>query len=137
MCTGCGNRLQQSEGLGQDFQDFRAYMGTKTTHQIRAESLAAAHKETMDGHVNKNWDLKQIEQKLKVTVLHLSENLAAKKDLVLSLEAQSHQMRITLERSKMEVDRLQRRKHELISTVPQNSSAHHQHTQLASFGGYS
>jgi len=137
MCTGCEHRLQQSEGLGQDFQDFRAYMGTKTAHQIRAESLAAVHKETMHGHIDKNWDLSRMENKLKDQVLRLKRNLAAKENSVSSLNAHTHEILNALQRSKTQVHDMQRRKHELMSTVPQNSSAYHPHTQLASFGGYS
>ena len=121
MCAECGNCLEQSEGLGDDFRDFRAYLGAKTAHQIRTETAAAAHKETMHVHIDKNWDLMREEKKLKAQLRSLSADLAAKKGFMLSLKARSNEMLGTLQTARIEIDRMHM----------------HRTAQMASFSGYS
>jgi len=76
------NRLRPSGGLGEDFQDFRAYLGAKTTHQIGVEAAAAAYKEAMGVHIDKNYDLSLDGKKLKNKLRLLSMDLDAKTDLM-------------------------------------------------------
>ena len=129
------NRVDQSAGLGEDFKDFRAYLGAKTTHQMSVEAAAAAHKETMHTHIDKNWDLRLEEKELKQQLRSLSMDLNIKTSSVHSLQAQSNEMLANLKAVRNDRDRMQRRKNELTGNVSQASSPWDRTTQLASFGG--
>jgi len=129
------NRVDQSAGLGEDFKDFRAYLGAKTTHQMSVEAAAAAHKETMHMHIDKNWDLRLEEKELKQQLRSLSMDLDIKTSSVHSLQAQSNEMLANLRAARTDLDRMQRRKNELTGNVSQASSPWDRTTQLASFGG--
>jgi len=129
------NRVDQSAGLGEDFKDFRAYLGAKTTHQMSVEAAAAAHKETMHTHIDKNWDLRLEEKELKQQLRSLSMDLDIKTSSVHSLQAQSNEMLANLKAVRNDRDRMQRRKNELTGNVSQASSPWDRTTQLASFGG--
>jgi len=129
------NRLQQSAGLGEDFKDFRAYLGAKTTHQMSVEAAAAAHKETMHMHIDKNFDLMLEETTLEKKSRSMSMDLDTKTSFVHSLQARSNEMLANLRAAKTDLDRMQRRKNELTGNISQASSPWDRTTQLASFDG--
>ena len=129
------NRVDQSAGLGEDFKDFRAYLGAKTTHQMSVEAAAAAHKETMHTHIDNNWNLRLEEKELKQQLRSLSMDLDIKTSSVHSLQARSNEMLANLKAARTDLDRMQRRKNELTGNVSQASSPWNRTTQLASFGG--
>jgi len=108
-------------GLGGRLSRLPGILGAKTAHQIRVETAAAAHKETMGVHIDKNWDLMREEKKLKAQLRSLSADLAAKKGFMLSLKARSNEMLGTLQTARIEIDRMHM----------------HRTAQMASLSGYS
>jgi len=115
-----GTRPQQARGLGEDFQDFRSYLGTKTTHEMSVEAAVAAHKVHMDVPMQKFRVLSAESTQLTKQINLLSENIDIKRSCLHSLEARLNAMLADLKASTTHQHRMQERINELTESSPQD-----------------
>jgi len=115
-----GTRFQLARGLGEDFEDFRSYLGTKTTHEMSVEAAVAAHKVHMDAPMQKFRVLSAESTQLTKQLNVLSENIDIKRSCLDSLEARLKAMHADLRASTTDLHRMHERINELTESSPQD-----------------
>jgi len=113
-------RPQQARGLGEDFQDFRSYLGTKTTHEMSVEAAVAAHKVHMDVPYEEYRVLSAESNQLTGQLDLLSEKIDDKRSCLDSLDAALDAMLAELKACMIHRHRLQERVNKLTNSTPQS-----------------